>query len=197
MGPTATQSAACTATRTSSLTAYVPHLEKSRTAGMVESGLRLENRSFRLTARTLSLRRGTRRSAFGSSQPARPPAVSSVTPTMFCLSPSPPTTVKSFPAPATEASSSGTPWATASSQSPRRATLNGSPAFASAPTPRTRSSFLLAGTSLSRYVRLTCFSLLTPYGPLSYFRRQIGARDTGLVCSAVRGAESNVTAKSR
>ena len=97
---------------------------------------------------------GTRPSGCGSSPPASPPVASSATKTTSSPSPSPPTTAKSSLAPAIGQSSCGILWATASSRSRRRAIRNGSHAFASARTLRTRSSSRQDGTNSSRYA--TC-----------------------------------------
>merc|ERR1712144_98915 len=89
-------------------------------------------------------------SASGGFPPVPPPADLSDTPTMFSLSPSQPTTDKSFLDPATAQSSSGTPSVTASSLSLRRDTPIGFLALDSALTPRTQSLSAVDGTSLLR-----------------------------------------------
>src|ERR1700742_4234530 len=102
----------------------------------------------------LSHRPGTRLFACGNSPLASPLAVSLVTPTMFSLSPSLLTTVKSSPARAIEQSSFGIPSATANTQSPKRVIPSGCHASVSAQIHKTPLLLVQGGTRLLRYVEL-------------------------------------------
>lgn len=102
--PTVTQRDPFTVTLTSFPTAYVFLVDQWAAEVFTET----QFRSSPLTVPTLFPPPGTRLSAFGSSLPVPPPVDLLDTPTMFSLSPSPPTTDKSFPDPAIVQSSSGT-----------------------------------------------------------------------------------------
>ena len=102
-----------------------------------QSLTRLAFRLSHLTVLMLCLLLGIRLFVFGNWLQALPLDASSATPTMFCPSPSPPTTVRSSRGLATALSSSGTRSVTASTPFPKRDTLNGFRASGSAPTPKT------------------------------------------------------------
>ena len=118
--------------------------------GAIDMNAETKSRLSPPTVPMLSQPPGTRPSASGSFPPVPPPDALLATPTMFCPSPSLPTTDKLSPDLAIEQSSSGTLSVIANLLSLRRDMPTGFRVYDSAQTLKTLSLSAVVGTSLLR-----------------------------------------------